>query len=305
MTELISLKFNLNVSKEDVRMTLLKVDPIGVEIRRNKTIKRRIYQTNGPMDILHIDGNDKLKRFGFAIHGCIDGFSRKLLWLNVSTTNNDPLVIANYYINCVSTFKKAPRLLRMDKGTENIYCQDLQIFWTKSESSYLNAASTHNQRIESSWSRLKKFKLSWWIRFFSSMVNDLIHKSACPFHKEVLLFCFMPVIQAELNEWLRCWNTRRVRQSASAPGGIPELLFNIPSIVGFKEQGVVVNDIDIQAARTILGIEHAPMTKDQDLQELLFCYIQIHNLSIPHDPESGLNLYIKLLTYLIVDGFNV
>ena len=106
MTELISLKFNLNVSKEDVRMTLVKVDPIGVEIRRNKTIKRRIYQTNGPMDILHIDGNDKLKRFGFAIHGCIDGFSRKLLWLNVSTTNNNPLVIANYYINCVSTFKK-------------------------------------------------------------------------------------------------------------------------------------------------------------------------------------------------------
>lgn len=72
MTELISLKFNLNVSKENVRNLLLKVDPVGVEARRNKTIKRRIYQTNGPMDILHIDGNDKLKRFGFPIHGCID-----------------------------------------------------------------------------------------------------------------------------------------------------------------------------------------------------------------------------------------
>ena len=41
----------------------------------------------------NIDGNDRLKRFGFAIHGCIHGFSRKLIWLFVSTTNNDPLVV--------------------------------------------------------------------------------------------------------------------------------------------------------------------------------------------------------------------
>ena len=50
-------------------------------MRKKKTIKRRTYETNGPFDVFHIDGNDKLKRFGFAIHGCIDGFSRKLIWL--------------------------------------------------------------------------------------------------------------------------------------------------------------------------------------------------------------------------------
>jgi len=206
MTELIALKFDVNISRENVRKALLKVDPEGVETRRNKTIKRRIYQTEGPMDVLHIDGNDKLKRFGFAIHGCIDGFSRKIVWLNVSTTNNDPLVIANYFLNCASRLQKAPRLLRMDKGTENIYCQDLQVFWTNSERSYLNAASTHNQRIEAFWSRLKKFKLSWWISFFSSMISKAIHKPSCPIHKEVLLFCFMPVLQAEFNEWIRMYN---------------------------------------------------------------------------------------------------
>ena len=61
-------------------------------MRKKKTIKRRTYETNGPFHMFHIDGNDKLKRFGFAIHGCIDGFSRKLIWLFVSTTNNDPLL---------------------------------------------------------------------------------------------------------------------------------------------------------------------------------------------------------------------
>ena len=38
--------------------------------------------------------NDKLKRFSFTIYGCIDGVSRKLIWLFVSTTNNDLLVVA-------------------------------------------------------------------------------------------------------------------------------------------------------------------------------------------------------------------
>ena len=32
-------------------------------------------------------------------------FSRKLLWLKVSSTNNDPQVIASYYLECVSNLK--------------------------------------------------------------------------------------------------------------------------------------------------------------------------------------------------------
>ena len=69
-----------------------------VERRKHKVIKRRVYESFGPMNTLHMDGNNKLKRFGFPIRGCIDGFSRKLIWLVVSTLNNDPLVIANHFL---------------------------------------------------------------------------------------------------------------------------------------------------------------------------------------------------------------
>ena len=64
-----------------MRKALVDIDPEGVSMRKKKTIKRRTYETNGPFDVFHVDGYDKLKRFGFAIHGCIDGFSRKLIWL--------------------------------------------------------------------------------------------------------------------------------------------------------------------------------------------------------------------------------
>ena len=215
----------------------LRVDPDGVKCRRHRTIVRRIYEVAGPLDVCHMDGNDKLKRFGFPIHGCIDGFSRKLLWLTASTTNNDPLVIANHYLGCISRLGMVPRLLRMDLGTENVYCEELQVFFIKKSDSFLYAASTHNQRIETFWSRLKKFKLSWWIDFFDDMIRSRIHKPACPLHKEVLIFSFMPVIQSQLNECVRIWNTRRIRQSAKAPGGIPEILFNVPSSAGFRNRG--------------------------------------------------------------------
>ena len=68
-----------------------------VEKRKHKVIKRRVYESSGPVNTLQIDGNDKLKRFGFPIHECIDGFSRKLMRLLISTLNNDPLVIANHF----------------------------------------------------------------------------------------------------------------------------------------------------------------------------------------------------------------
>ena len=55
-----------------MRKGLVNVDPEGVPIRKKKKIKRRTYEANGSFDVLHIDENNKLKRFGFAIHGCID-----------------------------------------------------------------------------------------------------------------------------------------------------------------------------------------------------------------------------------------
>ena len=75
MTEIISLKYGgLNISKEHVRKALVNIDPQGVSMRKKKTIKRRRYETNDPLDVFHIDGNYKLKRFSFTIHGRIDGF---------------------------------------------------------------------------------------------------------------------------------------------------------------------------------------------------------------------------------------
>ena len=176
MTECITLKYNIWVSKEDVMKAIKKIDSEGVDKRRRKVIHRRVYESLGPGHIYHLDGNDKLKRWSLSIHGCVDGFSRKILWLVASSTNNDPIVIGNCFLQCIKKTKIVHVVLRMEKGRGNIFCEDLQLFFTGTDDSYIYATSTRNQRIKSFWSRLKKFCTNWWIGFFTRMVNEGVHR---------------------------------------------------------------------------------------------------------------------------------
>ena len=63
------------VPRQQLRDSIHRVDPEGVEERSRKPIKRKVYYSNGPHHDWHIDGNHKLIRWGMVIHGCIDGCS--------------------------------------------------------------------------------------------------------------------------------------------------------------------------------------------------------------------------------------
>ena len=69
------------VDKDSVRLALKELDPERVALRSKHKLRRRKYYAKGPNVIWHLDRNDKLKPYGFSIHGCIDGFSRKMHWL--------------------------------------------------------------------------------------------------------------------------------------------------------------------------------------------------------------------------------
>ena len=81
------------------RCAIKSLDPKGVEQRSIHRFKRRKYHSVGPNHLWHLDGYDKLKPFGLAIHGAIDDWSRKILWLRVASTNNNPKIVTSY--SCV------------------------------------------------------------------------------------------------------------------------------------------------------------------------------------------------------------
>ena len=87
--------------REDVRKMVCDKDPEGVQLRKRRHLRRRKYTSPGPNIVSHIDGYNKLKPYGFSIHSGIDGFSRRTLWLEVSTSNRMPEIIAKYYLDAV------------------------------------------------------------------------------------------------------------------------------------------------------------------------------------------------------------
>ncbi len=78
---------------------------------------------------MHIDGYDKLKPFGFCIQGAIYGYSRRILWLEVSSYNNDLTIVANYYVDNVRNISGTARVVRGDKGTENTHIATIQQYF--------------------------------------------------------------------------------------------------------------------------------------------------------------------------------
>ena len=50
---------------------------------------QRKYRAEGPNHLWCIDIKNKPKPLGFRIHGCISGYNRKELWLEVSSSNKN------------------------------------------------------------------------------------------------------------------------------------------------------------------------------------------------------------------------
>ncbi|XP_078799348.1 uncharacterized protein LOC110016040 isoform X2 [Oryzias latipes] len=144
------------VSQETIRALIKILDPEGVDLRRARRLRRRQYTCRGPNALWHVDSYDKLKPYGIAINGCIDGFSRHVMWMEAYTTNSDPKVIADYYINTVTRVGGCPQRLRADPGTENAHIREMQMFLRRhhadhhaGQQSFIYGSSTANQRIES------------------------------------------------------------------------------------------------------------------------------------------------------------
>ena len=96
------------VDKDSVRLALKELDPEGVALRSRHKLRRRKYYVKEPNDIWDLDGNDELKPYGFSIHECTDGFSRKMMWLKLFSSNKNPSEFAYYYLNTVWKVRGVP-----------------------------------------------------------------------------------------------------------------------------------------------------------------------------------------------------
>eukprot|EP00794_Sanderia_malayensis_P011567 gene11566-12762_t len=162
-----------------------------------RRLHRREYSSLGPNYAWHADGYDKLKDFGFPIHGCVDGYSRKILWLELTRSNNNPTIIAGFYLDWVKEAGGCPVILSTDPGSENCVMGAIQVSRRSKcadefsgEKSHRFVESKRNQRIEAWWSFFRRNYSSWWINVFNDLAQRGLFLSGNELHRECLWFCF-------------------------------------------------------------------------------------------------------------------
>ena len=179
--------------RDTVMRALSIIDPKGVERRKKRALKRRRHGTPGPNFLWHVDGWDKLPLFGIFIHRAVDGFSRRILWLEVNSTNKYPNVIASHYLTTVQELEGVPRRMRCDRGTENTIIGSLQQFFRWHDvddfggrENFVEGKSSGNQRIEAWWSKFREGGGGWWMNLFKDL-RDTGFRCKCSNSKKTIV----------------------------------------------------------------------------------------------------------------------
>lgn len=291
----------ISVDRDTVRLVLKEMDPKGVEIRSKHKLKRRKYFAAGPNDIWHLDGNDKIKPYGFSIHGCIDGFSRKMIWLRVAPSNKNPAMIANYFLDAVTNVKGTARRIRADRGVENSTIAGVQRYFNRNsinpDVSFIFGKSVNNQRIEAWWSFFRKRFLQKWMNFFKDLIDEGLFDNSNIIEQECLRFCFYGLIQDELDDVASSWNQHRIRptRNSHCHGGVPDVMYFIPFRYNTNNKKVNVTHHDILLAN---GFQQEPPYYgcDSRVSELAHIIMAEHHLKQSQNREEAKELY-KTLVY--------
>ena len=114
--------------REDVRQLLLILDVERVERRKAGKLRRRTYWTLRLNYVWNIDEFDKIKSCEFSIQGRLDGYSKRIIWLEVSASNKSPDSIANYYLKAAKNVNGTPKIIKADNGTEDSVMEPINLF---------------------------------------------------------------------------------------------------------------------------------------------------------------------------------
>ena len=133
-----------------------------------------------------------------VIHGCMDGYSRLVVYLHCAN-NNEAATVFGMFQEAVMLYG-FPSRVRSDRGSENIYVADFVIAQRASgRGSFICGRSVHNQRIEHLWRDVFRSCTVLYYQLFQHMEEN----GLLDIDDEVQLFCLQYIFLPRINESLQ------------------------------------------------------------------------------------------------------
>ena len=145
-----------------------------------------------------------------VIHGGIDGYSRRILYLRASDNNRAATVLALFHEAVMEC--GWPSRVRSDKGGENIdVAQAMLSMRGTDRQSYITGSSVHNQRIERLWRDTFRCAGHFYYGLFYEMEDCGLLNIDDDHDLFALHFVFLPRINSQLTQFASAWNRHPLR----------------------------------------------------------------------------------------------